>query len=93
MASPPIPRGWLGTSAGVFSLSQSDQYCGSYLTVEDAAKILQVQPTALGEIPTVRYGNSLYVSDKKLGRAWASGQSTAPVRGLDAVAQWSALTR
>jgi hypothetical protein len=74
-----VPRGWLGTAAGVFSLANSNRYCGSYLTIDDAASILQVPADYLQTLlPTVPQGTHLYVSDKRLGRAWASGLIRSP---------------
>ena len=73
-----IPRGWLGTSAGVFSLHESDHSCGSYITVEDAAQILSIEPNALMPFPTVKHGNKYYLTDQQLGRAWASGVIDSP---------------
>ncbi len=73
-----VPRGWLRTSAGVFSLYQSDRFCGSYLTIEDAARILEVKPDALTDISSVQHGKKRYLTDKQLGRAWASGVIDSP---------------
>lgn len=73
-----VPRGWLGTSAGVFSLHDSDRHCGSYISVDDAAEILQVPTTALEQFPTVTHGRTRYLTDRQLGRAWASGEITSP---------------
>lgn len=72
------PRGWLGTSAGVFSLHDSDRHCGSYLSVDDAAEILQVSTASLDKLPTVTHGRTRYLTDRQLGRAWASGEIESP---------------
>src|SRR5262245_11417448 len=74
------PRGWLGSSAGVFSLADSNRTCGSYIALDDAARILQVREDALRHLPTTQIGSRRYFTDKVLGRAWASGQLDASPR-------------
>lgn len=73
-----VPRGWLGASAGVFSLHDSDRQCGSYLTIDDASEILDVSSAALAGIRNVEHGRRRYVTDQQLGRAWASGEIDSP---------------
>ena len=73
-----VPRGWLRTAAGIFSLDNSDRYCGSYISLSDAARILRVEQSALQHLPSVRSGTNVYISDQKLGRAWASGTIQSP---------------
>jgi|CXWL01.1.fsa_nt_gi hypothetical protein len=73
-----VPRGWLGTSAGVFSLTNSDASCGSYIAIEDAARILEVEPDELSFIPFAEFGDKRFLTDQKLGRAWASGSIKSP---------------
>ena len=59
------------------SLHQSDECCGSYLTVDDAAETLEVPPTALETLATKVYGQAL-ISELDVIKAWGSGKSTKP---------------
>ncbi len=72
------PRGWLGKTAGVFSLHESDRTCGSYISIRDAATILKVDPAELDHYRLAQHGEQDFTTDKTLGRAWASGQITSP---------------
>ena len=38
---------WIGRSQGVFKLRDSDNFCGSFLSVADAAEILAVSESAI----------------------------------------------
>jgi hypothetical protein len=69
---------WIGTSHGIFRLHDSDQYCGSFLTIEDAAEILEVTTDTLHILPTRLMEGSTFISELELHRAWGSGKIQSP---------------
>jgi hypothetical protein len=69
---------WITKSGGVFRLHDSDNHCGSYLTVADAAEILEVDPPALTFLPTKIIAGEQFVNELDLHKAWGSGQIQSP---------------
>ena len=73
---------WIGTSQGVFRLHESDQYCGSFLTVDDAAEILEVSTQALHALPTRSIDGKTLISELDLHKSWKPTAGNAK-RSLD----------
>jgi len=69
---------WIGRSEGIFRLHSSDENCGSYLTIDDAAEILDVHPDALGALPTTNFDGQMYVSELDLHKSWGAGKLQSP---------------
>ena len=42
---------WIAGAEGIFRLHESDTWCGSLVSVEDAAEILDVQVSDLSNVP------------------------------------------
>jgi hypothetical protein len=42
---------WIKDSGGIFRLNDSDAFCGSYISIDDAATILGVDKPALNHLP------------------------------------------
>jgi len=59
-------------------LHDSDNWCGSLISLEDAAEILQVPITALDSLKTETVGSKLYVTEEVLRNAWYSGEIASP---------------
>lgn len=74
------PMAWIGRSQGYFQLHDSDDNCGSFMRVSDAAEILGVDETALE--PFVRREQApdghRVVSELDLHRRWGSGEISSP---------------
>jgi hypothetical protein len=66
--------GWLASSAGIFKLHDSDNYCGSLMTVEDAAEILGSSTEAIKTLPITSQNGQVYVSESDIHPAWSSGR-------------------
>lgn len=69
---------WIGRSEGIFRLHDSDRYCGSYLSTEDAAEILGVQPADLALLPTINGADGRLISELEIHRAWGAGRIISP---------------
>jgi hypothetical protein len=69
---------WIGESQGIFRLHDSDQWCGSYLSLADAAEILDVHETVLATFKVVERDGERFVSELDLHRAWSSGRLQSP---------------
>lgn len=69
---------WLGKSHGIFRLHDSDNYCGSFMSLEDAAEILNVTISAFQKLPIVREEGIDYISELDLHRAWGGGRILSP---------------
>lgn len=50
---------WIGKSHGVFKLHQSDSHCGSFLSLPDAAEILEVNESAQRYIHSAHLQNMI----------------------------------
>jgi hypothetical protein len=69
---------WIGTPRGIFLLHRSDEYCGSYLTVDDAAEILDVPPTALETLSMKCIDDQRLIDELAIHKAWGSGKIPSP---------------
>src|SRR5262245_6828334 len=65
--------GWISGWEGVFKLHDSDRYCGSKISLEDAAEILSVRPAALSGLPRREENGVVYLCENDLYRAWCKG--------------------
>ncbi len=61
---------WMGASQGIFRLHDSDAWCGSYLTLADAAEVLGTGTAALKGVPAVTHDGEVLGSELDLYRAW-----------------------
>jgi hypothetical protein len=69
---------WIGGSAGEFRLHDSDDWCGSMLSLDDAAAIFDV---AVGDLKALdgkalsikQVGDKQFVNELDLHKAWGSG--------------------
>jgi hypothetical protein len=75
---------WIGGSAGVFRLHNSDDWCGSIVSLEDTAEIFDVAVADLvaldGKALTIKQVDDKgFVNELDLHKAWGSGAiSTTP---------------
>ena len=69
---------WIGKSQGIFRLHSSDEHCGSYLTIDDAAEILDVPPTALETLPTRDLDGEVLINELDLHGSWGAGNLKSP---------------
>jgi hypothetical protein len=69
---------WIGKSHGVFKLYQSDGHCGSFLSVPDAAEILEVNEDALSAYAKPDDNGDLWVSELDLHKRWGAGDIPSP---------------
>lgn len=65
---------WIGKSQGLFRLHDSDNYCGSYVSVLDAAEILEVDCSCLAVLPLKTVDDEQFVSELDIHKAWGSGK-------------------
>jgi hypothetical protein len=70
--------GWLGSSHGVFNLHDSDNYCGSFISVADAAEILGIQPKYFEVLKVRNVQGVPCVSERDLHVAWSFGRVCSP---------------
>lgn len=71
---------WIGKSRGLFMLHDSDKYCGSFLPVEDAAEILEVESGEIRSLRTSVVDGHTVVDELDLHRAWARGDINSPFK-------------
>lgn len=64
---------WLGNSKGIFKLNDSDSYCGSFISVDDASFILGVDSSKLSNLPQKIIDSERYLSELDLHKAWGNG--------------------
>src|SRR5262245_22703840 len=75
---------WIGGSAGGFRLHDSDTWCGSMVSVEDAAEIFDVAVGDLvaldgGALSIKQVDDHRFINELDLHKAWGSGAiSTTP---------------
>ena len=69
---------WIGKSQGIFSLYDSDRFCGSYLSIADAAEILSVSEPSLDLYATHDDGGNRWVSELDLHKRWGAGDIKSP---------------
>jgi hypothetical protein len=63
---------WIGKSHGIFRLHDSDSFCGSYISVTDAAQILDISPSQLAILPTKYIDGQTVVSELDIHKAWGT---------------------
>lgn len=80
---------WIGASQGIFRLHESDRYCGSYLTIDDAAEILEISPQALHALPIRWVDGQPLISELDLHKAWGSGSISSPEKPTEGNAKRS----
>jgi hypothetical protein len=68
---------WIGGADGIFRLRQSDAWCGSLISVEDAAEILGVQTCELSNVPQRLVEGVAYVVELDLHKYWSQGKLSA----------------
>jgi hypothetical protein len=59
---------WLGNPNGLFKLSESDKYVGSYISGEDIKSIFNVKDSDFKRIPLNKRRNAGYIDEKQLRR-------------------------
>lgn len=64
---------WIGKSHGVFKLHESDSYCGSFLSIADAADILDVDQEQLSPFAKTDDSGERWVSELDLHKRWGAG--------------------
>ena len=69
---------WIGKSHGVFKLHESDSYCGSFLSVPDAAEILGVNEDCLYPYANRDNDGQLWVSELDLHKRWGARDILSP---------------
>ncbi len=70
--------GWLGKPQGIFRLYDSDDFCGSFIPIEDAAIILDVSLHDLSSLPLKQIMGQGCLDELVLHKAWASGGISSP---------------
>src|SRR5436309_571322 len=73
-----MPVEWISGWEGVFKLADSDAWCGSKVSVEDAAEVLRVTPAALDGLPVREEGGTRYLCELDLHKAWSGGTIVSP---------------
>lgn len=69
--------GLLGKSAGLFSLEDSDKFVGSYISINDAAEILEAKPCNLTKIlheDIELIDGVQYIDESNLRKKWNNGE-------------------
>lgn len=69
---------WIGTSHGIFRLHDSDNWCGSYIELDDAVAILGIPAVQLNAIDKKVIDGASYLSELDLHRALAAGRIASP---------------
>ena len=64
---------WIAGADGVFRLHESDTWCGSLVSVDDAAEILGVQVSDLSNVPRRVINRVPYVVELDLHKCWSRG--------------------
>jgi hypothetical protein len=70
---------WIGVSQGIFNLHDSDNWCGSFISISDACDILHVTAGDLSHLPKKEFENQTYVSELILHQEWSSGRLQTPL--------------
>jgi hypothetical protein len=63
---------WIGTSGGIFKLHDSDNYCGSYISLEDTAEILGVNTKDLSDLRIKKIDGENYISELEIHQEWSN---------------------
>lgn len=69
---------WIGKSQGIFKLHDSDNYCGSYLSIDDAAEVLEITTSQLTDLPIRTINGQTVISELDLHKAWGTGKVLSP---------------
>lgn len=69
---------WIGKSQGIFKLHDSDNHCGSYLSIDDAAEVLEVTTSQLTDLPIRTINGQTVISELDLHKAWGTGKILSP---------------
>lgn len=69
---------WIGKSDGIFRLHDSDRFCGSYLSIPDAAEILAVDKSCLIVYAKQDDDGNEWVSELDLQKRWGAGDIRSP---------------
>jgi hypothetical protein len=68
---------WIGGSAGIFRLHDSNNNCGSLISLEDAAELFDVQASTFmalqNPVKVSTVGNEKFVNELDLQKAWGTG--------------------
>jgi hypothetical protein len=84
---------WIGPSRGLFRLHDSDGHCGSFLSVTDAAEVLETSSEAFSGLKRWTVDGLEVISELELHRAWGAGTIDTPekprignaIRSLDEI--------
>lgn len=68
---------WIAGAQGIFKLHDSDAWCGSLVSVDDAAEILGVRPADLANVPQRVVDGVPYVVELDLHKGWSQGRVPA----------------
>ena len=68
---------WIGGADGIFRLRDSDAWCGSQVSVDDAADILGVKPADLAHVRQRPGPGGPFIVELDLHKAWSSGKVPA----------------
>ena len=71
---------WIRRAGGVFSLHDSDNHCGSYITIPDAAAVLEVPGQSLENLPSRIVQGAAVLSELDVHKAWGRGDIVSPQR-------------
>ena len=69
---------WIRRAGGVFSLHDSDNHCGSYITIPDAAAVLEVPGQSLENLPSRIVQGAAVLSELDVHKAWGRGDIVSP---------------
>src|SRR5262245_19317340 len=58
-----LSMGWIGVGKGIFRLHDSNEWCGSFISIDDAADILDVRKAALSGLPSKSIDGAKYVDE------------------------------
>jgi hypothetical protein len=65
---------WIGKSQGIFKLHDSDNYCGSYISISDLAEILCIDQNNLKMLPTKQIDGATVISELIIHKEWGAGR-------------------
>lgn len=72
---------WIGKAQGVFKLHDSDSWCGSLLSLDDAAEILAIAASDLVHVPQRVFDGASFIDELDLHKHWSDGKlATSPYR-------------
>src|ERR1017187_3975614 len=69
---------WIGKSHGFFKLHDSNRFCGSFLSLADAAEILSVLESLIVPYSKKDDEGNVWVSELDLHRRWGAGDIPSP---------------